>query len=141
MVVSIDKPMRKHTLIQAIARANRVFPGKHSGGCVDYANVLAPLENALAIYGAGQDGIWSANTPVRDKQQLFGQRRQAVVDATAFCTAHMVMLAEREGTPAGSMQRLLRIEDGMNALISPPDLQCTATSLRMSDSSVRYTVP
>src|SRR3546814_5388802 len=46
----LDKPMRNHTLMQTIARANRVFPGKHSGLVVDYANVFASLEKALAIY-------------------------------------------------------------------------------------------
>lgn len=38
--IYLDKPMRNHTLMQTIARANRVFPGKHSGLIVDYANVL-----------------------------------------------------------------------------------------------------
>ena len=42
--------------MQTIARANRVFPGKHSGLIVDYANVFASLEKALAIYGKGKDG-------------------------------------------------------------------------------------
>ncbi|MBK8115117.1 MAG: type I restriction endonuclease subunit R [Candidatus Accumulibacter sp.] len=117
--VYLDKPMRNHTLMQAIARANRVFPGKHSGVIVDYANVFASLEKGLAIYGAGKDG----KTPVRDKQQLVEELRKAVVDATAFCAAHGVMLAEIEATPAGSLERLSRIQDGMNALISPDPLR------------------
>jgi type I restriction enzyme R subunit len=117
--VYLDKPMRNHTLMQAIARANRVFPGKHSGVIVDYANVFASLEKALAIYGAGKDG----KTPVKDKQQLVEELRKAVVDATAFCAAHGVMLAEIEATPAGSLERLSRIQDGMNALISPDPLR------------------
>jgi hypothetical protein len=54
--VYLDKPMRNHMLMQTIARANRVFPGKHSGVIVDYANVFASLEKALAIYGAGKGG-------------------------------------------------------------------------------------
>ncbi len=54
--VYLDKPMRNHTLMQTIARANRVFPGKHSGLIVDYANVFASLEKALAIYGEGEGG-------------------------------------------------------------------------------------
>ncbi|MEN9600939.1 MAG: hypothetical protein RIS56_545 [Verrucomicrobiota bacterium] len=45
----LDKPMRNHTLIQTIARANRVFPGKHTGLIVDYANVFASLKKALAL--------------------------------------------------------------------------------------------
>ncbi len=117
--VYLDKPMRNHTLMQTIARANRVFPGKHSGVIVDYANVFASLEKALAIYGAGKDG----KSPVKDKQQLVEELCQAVVDATAFCAAHGVILTEIEATAAGSMERLSRIEDGMNALISPDPLR------------------
>jgi type I restriction enzyme R subunit len=70
--VYLDKPMRNHTLMQTIARANRVFPGKHSGTIVDYANVFSSLEKALAIYGAGKDG----KTPVKDKQQLVDELRR-----------------------------------------------------------------
>ena len=117
--VYLDKPMRNHTLMQTIARANRVFPGKHSGVIVDYANVFASLEKALAIYGAGKDG----KSPVKDKQQLVDELRGAVVDATAFCAAHTVMLAEIEAAALGSMERLKFIEDGMNALISPDPLR------------------
>jgi type I restriction enzyme R subunit len=117
--IYLDKPMRNHTLMQTIARANRVFPGKHSGVIVDYANVFASLEKALAIYGAGKDG----KTPVKDKQQLVEELRKAVADATAFCAAHKVSLAEIEATAAGSMDRLSRIQDGMNALISPDPLR------------------
>jgi len=116
---SLKKPMRNHTLMQTIARANRVFPGKHSGVIVDYANVFASLEKALAIYGAGKDG----KSPVKDKQQLVEELRQSVVDAGAFCAAHGVLLAEIEATAAGSMERLSRIDDGVNALISPDPLR------------------
>ncbi|MDD4887269.1 MAG: type I restriction endonuclease subunit R, partial [Thiomonas sp.] len=117
--VYLDKPMRNHTLMQTIARANRVFPGKHSGVIVDYANVFASLEKALAIYGAGKDG----ESPVQDKQRLVKELRQAVTDATAFCAAHGVNLDTIEVLDAGSMERLQRIHDGMNALISPDPLR------------------
>jgi type I restriction enzyme R subunit len=69
--VYLDKPMRNHTLMQTIARANRVFPGKHSGMIVDYANVFASLEKALAIYGAGGGG----GGPVKDKAKLVADLR------------------------------------------------------------------
>lgn len=117
--VYLDKPMRNHTLMQTIARANRVFPGKHSGVIVDYANVFASLEKALAIYGAGKDG----KTPVKDKQQLVEELRRSVVDATAFCDKHGVDLAAIEVLAGGSLERLQAIEDGMNALISPDPLR------------------
>jgi type I restriction enzyme, R subunit len=117
--VYLDKPMRNHSLMQTIARANRVFPGKHSGVIVDYANVFASLEKALAIYGAGKDG----KSPVKDKQKLVDELRKSVADATVFCAGHKVMLAEIEATATGSMERLSGIQDGMNALISPDPLR------------------
>jgi hypothetical protein len=51
----IDKPMRAHNLMQAIARANRVYPGKVCGVIVDYNGVLRSLREALAQY-ATADG-------------------------------------------------------------------------------------
>ena len=52
----IDKPMKAHTLMQAIARANRVYPGKDFGLIVDYNGMLKSLRAALAQYALGDDG-------------------------------------------------------------------------------------
>src|SRR2546430_6550074 len=52
----LDKPMRNHTLMQTIARANRVFYDKVNGLIVDYAGVFRDLQKALAIYGSGSGG-------------------------------------------------------------------------------------
>ncbi|HRD90355.1 MAG: type I restriction endonuclease subunit R [Candidatus Accumulibacter sp.] len=117
--VYLDKPMRNHTLMQTIARANRVFPGKHSGVIVDYANVFASLEKALAIYGAGKGGTH----PVRDKAQLVAALRAAVATATAFCAAHGVDLAAMEALPPGGMDRLTAFENAIDALIAPEALR------------------
>ena len=113
--IYLDKPMRNHTLMQTIARANRVFPGKHSGLIVDYANVFASLEKALAIYAKGKGGA----TPVRDKQQLIDELRNAVEGAEASCAVHGVPLRDIEALPAGSLDRLTRIADAVDRLISP----------------------
>jgi type I restriction enzyme R subunit len=117
--VYLDKPMRNHTLMQTIARANRVFPGKHSGLIVDYANVFASLEKALAIYGAGKGGT----SPVKDKDQLVAELRRCVVDATAFCAKHGVMLTDIEQLNGGGLERLQAIADALNALIAPDPLR------------------
>ena len=117
--VYLDKPMRNHTLMQTIARANRVFPGKHSGMIVDYANVFASLEKALAIYGAGKDG----KNPVKDKAKLVADLRRAVDIATTFCATRQVILPAIEQLPIGSLERLQRIDDAVNALISPDPLR------------------
>src|SRR5437588_11581290 len=52
----LDKPMRNHTLMQTIARANRVFGDKLNGLIVDYVGVFRSLQKALAIYGASSGG-------------------------------------------------------------------------------------
>jgi type I restriction enzyme R subunit len=115
----LDKPMRNHTLMQTIARANRVFPGKYSGLIVDYANVFASLEKALAIYGAGKDG----KTPVRDKQKLVEELRGAVAAATGFCTKRGVDVAAMGALPSAGLERLASVGDAVNALISPDPLR------------------
>jgi type I restriction enzyme, R subunit len=117
--VYLDKPMRNHTLMQTIARANRVFPGKHNGVIVDYANVFASLEKALAIYGAGKGG----KTPVKDKKELVVALRQSVDAATLFCAGKGVVLSPIEQLPPGDMKRLARIDDAVDALISPDPLR------------------
>lgn len=52
----LDKPMKGHTLMQAIARANRVFPGKSCGIIIDYVNVFKYMQKALTEYAIGDDG-------------------------------------------------------------------------------------
>ncbi|MEX1183994.1 MAG: type I restriction endonuclease subunit R [Gemmatimonadota bacterium] len=115
--IYLDKPMRNHSLMQTIARANRVFPGKHSGMIVDYANVFASLERALAIYGAGQGGA----NPVHDKAELVAALRVAVAEATAFCAGHGVDLVAIEALPTGGLARLQAVEDAIEALIAPDE--------------------
>jgi type I restriction enzyme R subunit len=113
--IYLDKPMRNHTLMQTIARANRVFPGKHSGVIVDYANVFASLERALAIYGKGRGG----ERPVRDKQALVEELRRAVAAATQFCKVRGVDLTKIEGASAEKFERAQAVEDGANRLLNP----------------------
>jgi type I restriction enzyme R subunit len=117
--IYLDKPMRNHTLMQTIARANRVFPGKHSGMIVDYANVFASLERALAIYGRGQTGT----TPVRDKSALLASLEAALATVVQFCHVHGVDLSAIESASEGSLNRLTRLGDAVDRLISPDPLR------------------
>jgi type I restriction enzyme R subunit len=113
--IYLDKPMRNHTLMQTVARANRVFPGKHSGLIVDYANVFASLEKALAIYGKGSGGA----TPVRDKRELVEDLRRAVDAALVFCLGHGVDIQAIAGLPTGDLSRLTALADAVDRLIAP----------------------
>src|SRR4029077_2993003 len=51
-VLYIDKPLKEHGLLQAIARVNRLFEGKDFGYIVDYRGVLGELNEALETYNA-----------------------------------------------------------------------------------------
>lgn len=85
----LDKPMRGHTLMQTIARANRVYGDKVNGLIVDYANVFQELEKALAIYGSGTA---RGDTPVKDKSELVAALRIALAQITEFCRKQNVDL-------------------------------------------------
>ncbi|MFK4998957.1 UvrB domain 3-containing protein [Bacillus sp. N9] len=49
-VLYIDKPMKEHTLLQAIARVNRLYEGKDYGLIIDYRGLLEKLDEALEMY-------------------------------------------------------------------------------------------
>ena len=87
--VYLDRPMRNHTLMQTIARANRVFPEKDNGLIVDYVGVFRNLEKALAIYGAANAG----DSPIEIIDALAAELDAAVADLFAFCTGVGVDLA------------------------------------------------
>ena len=68
----LDKPMKAHTLMQAIARANRVSEGKSNGLIVDYVGIVTALRKALADYTANRNGKHSVD-PTIDKEQLIAR--------------------------------------------------------------------
>lgn len=65
----LDKPLKAHTLMQTIARANRVAAGKSNGLIVDYIGIVKALRKALADYTANIAGQSGAD-PTIDKQEL-----------------------------------------------------------------------
>ncbi|MEW6618813.1 MAG: type I restriction endonuclease subunit R [bacterium] len=76
--IYLDKPMKNHTLMQTIARVNRVFgENKVVGLIVDYIGVLHNLNQALAIYAApvGEGGV---ETPIIEKSELIEQLRKDI---------------------------------------------------------------
>lgn len=82
--IYLDKPMRNHTLMQTIARANRVFKDKVNGLIVDYVGVFRNLEKALAIYGVGGG---EGAKPALAKKVLIEKLRGMIQEAKDFCTA------------------------------------------------------
>ena len=84
--IYLDKPMRNHTLMQTIARANRVFGEKNNGLIVDYVGVFRDLQKALAIYGSGSGGgVKPGECPIQKKEELVAALREAIQEARTFC--------------------------------------------------------
>ena len=80
--IYLDKPMKNHTLMQTIARANRNFPGKEAGFIVDYVGVFRNLQKALAIYGGGNSG--TTEPPIRDKSDLVEHLRHIIAETLSY---------------------------------------------------------
>jgi type I restriction enzyme R subunit len=78
----LDKPMKGHTLMQAIARANRVFPGKPCGIVVDYVNVFKYMQQALSDYASTGDD--NADYPAKDIEQLIDNIDKCIVECDIF---------------------------------------------------------
>lgn len=70
----LDKPMKGHTLMQTIARANRVYGNKECGLIIDYLDMFKHLKRDLADY-ASDDGD---NVPVKDIDNLFSQLNESI---------------------------------------------------------------
>ena len=73
--IYLDKPMKNHTLMQTIARANRVCGDKEAGLIVDYVGVFRNLQRALAIYARGTG---SGEMPIKDKAALLAELQKAL---------------------------------------------------------------
>jgi len=87
----LDKPLKAHTLMQAIARANRVYEGKNNGLIVDYCGILKNLRKALATF-AGHEGTTVVDEeqpqpevdPVRPDEELIEDLSETVVLLEGF---------------------------------------------------------
>jgi type I restriction enzyme R subunit len=93
----LDKPMKDHTLMQTIARANRVTSWKingkekKNGEIVDYYNVFRNMRKALKDYAQGGEG--KEDLPVREKSALFKLLDDAIAQGVVFCAGLKIDLA------------------------------------------------
>ena len=79
----LDKPLKAHTLMQTIARANRVSEGKSNGLIIDYVGIVKALRKALADYTANANGTAGAD-PTFDKDELIARILETIDKAKAF---------------------------------------------------------
>lgn len=122
--VYLDKPMKNHTLMQTIARANRKAPGKTSGVIVDYVGVFNNLQKALAIYATGSvggAGDQSGDKPIEDKGALVQVLEAALSAAQKHVRSAKVdpdaILAVKD------LERLRLIGSAVEALVGPDEVR------------------
>ncbi|MFN3130279.1 type I restriction endonuclease subunit R [Roseibium sp.] len=95
----LDKPLKAHTLMQAIARANRVHEGKNNGLIVDYCGILKNLRKALATF-AGHTGNEDLGAPppevdpVKPDAELLADLEEAIEAVKAFLDAKSFTLSD-----------------------------------------------
>ena len=91
----LDKPLKAHTLMQAIARANRVNEGKNNGMIVDYCGILKNLRKALATFAGtgdgGRVGDGEEMAPAKPKEELLADLAETIAFVRVF-------LAERNAS-------------------------------------------
>ncbi|MCY4374418.1 MAG: type I restriction endonuclease subunit R, partial [Spirochaetaceae bacterium] len=111
----IDKPMKAHSLMQAIARANRVYPGKDFGLIVDYNGMLKSLREALAQYGLGDDGDGGEEIVMPIEVRV-----QALIEAIEATESHLVRLGFNPAILVGStgFARIKGLKNAVEAVYS-----------------------
>ena len=113
--IYLDKPQRNHTLMQTIARANRVFGDKVNGLIVDYIGIFRNLERALAIYAEGTDP--EGRNPIRDKSELVEALRETIAEIKVFCANLDVDLDQIDAASSETFERIARIDDAMDKIL------------------------
>ena len=109
----LDKPLKAHTLMQTIARANRVAEGKSNGLIIDYIGIVKALRKALADYTANVGGLGGAD-PTVDKEKLIARISDTVAKTETFLSERKIdlgLLIAAEG-----FAKLSYLQDAANAV-------------------------
>lgn len=108
----LDKPLKAHTLMQTIARANRVCEEKSNGLIVDYIGVVKALRKALAAYTAAPNG--GIGDPVLDKEKLLTRIDELIAEMQSYLLTHGFDLSQL--ISAGDFKKLALVKEGADAM-------------------------
>ena len=109
----LDKPLKAHTLMQTIARANRVAAGKSNGLIVDYIGIVKALRKALADYTANIAGQNGAD-PTIDKQELIARILDTISAAKDYLLRYHFYLQKL--IEAKDFEKLELLKEAANAV-------------------------
>jgi type I restriction enzyme R subunit len=131
--IYLDKPLRNHTLMQTIARANRVYAEKSHGLIVDYVGVFRNLNKALAIYGSDHDDSKVGGSPIESKAALIGMLISAVHEAEKFLNGVNVSISKI--LESSGFERIANLDDAVEKILV--DDQHKMTYQHLSSSAIR----
>ena len=109
----LDKPLKAHTLMQTIARANRVNEGKSNGLIIDYIGIVKALRKALADYTANVGGQGGSD-PTVDKQRLIERILSTIGTTREFLQQRGFVLQELIG--ATGFEKVALLQSGANTV-------------------------
>ena len=124
----LDKPIKGHTLMQTIARANRVYDDeKENGLIVDYGNVYKELEKAYSVYGGGTKGgggqTDDENTegvgegkPVELLDELGEELKESIRQVKGYLKELGFSLGDLSNVDIKPMERLANIKRGADCV-------------------------
>ena len=133
----LDKPLKAHTLMQTIARANRVSEGKSNGLIIDYIGIVKALRKALADYTANL-GANNGTDPTIDKEELVARIIEAVEKTKEFLEQKEFELEKLIG--AVDFTKLAYLQEAANAVCrSIEDKKIFTTYASELSRLVKYT--
>ncbi len=117
--IYLDKPIKSHTLMQTIARANRIYDDEKTLGLIiDYGNVYKQLELAYSIYGEGSNsqngGSDPTEKPTKDIKQLVNEIRNSILELKELLTKLSFNLDQL--IEASPVEKLKLLQDAINSI-------------------------
>lgn len=121
----LDKPLKAHTLMQTIARANRVSAGKSNGLIIDYIGIVKALRKALADYTANKNGH-GGDDPTIDKNELINRILETIEKVKNVLSEKGVDLQTLMN--AVDFQKMSILKDAADTVCSSMDYKKTFTT-------------
>lgn len=118
--IYLDKPLKAHTLMQTIARANRVCDGKSNGLIVDYIGVVKALRQALADYTKDKGGR-GGEAPALDKKKLIKKIIDTINSIDAYMAENDFDLSEL--IEADDFRKLSLVQDGADSMTATDEIK------------------
>jgi len=140
----LDKPLKKHTLMQTIARANRVYPGKASGQIVDYINIFGALQEALGVYGGAIAEVgadYQVATPAENKAVLLNEVKNALLEVKVFLNELHIDLSVIQSAKADDFTKQNHMRDSVEILMAPANLEKFTAHVRRINRIFKALLP